>query len=83
LLDESWFIAPPEDVRQERLIRRHELYGLSKEQARDWALGSDERNARLVAETRGVADLVARVRDIPLDSTSNADPAETTKKGQL
>jgi pantothenate kinase len=73
LLDEAWFIAPPEDVRQHRLIRRHERFGLTTEQARDWALGTDERNARLVAATHAAADLVACVTDIPLGPGAGFD----------
>lgn len=65
LLDESWFIAPPEDLRHQRLIERHEQFGLDPEQAKAWALGTDEYNARLVAGTRAAADLVACVTGIP------------------
>ncbi len=62
LLDEVWFLAPPEDVRQERLVRRHEAYGRSPAAARAWALGTDQRNADLVASTAERADLVLRIR---------------------
>jgi pantothenate kinase len=58
LLDEVWFVAPPEELRQERLIRRHELFGRSPEDARAWALGTDQRNADLVERTRAAATLV-------------------------
>jgi pantothenate kinase len=51
LLDETWFLAPPEQLRIDRLIARHERYGRSHEQARGRALGSDQRNADLVAVT--------------------------------
>ncbi|NKX51870.1 nucleoside/nucleotide kinase family protein, partial [Arthrobacter deserti] len=46
-LDEAWFLAPEEPVRHQRLIRRHEYYGKSPDEARNWALGSDQRNAEL------------------------------------
>ncbi|MFS8478283.1 MAG: nucleoside/nucleotide kinase family protein [Micromonosporaceae bacterium] len=61
LLDEVWFLAPPEPVRLERLVRRHEQYGKSAEQAHAWAYGSDQRNAELVHATRHRADLVVRL----------------------
>ncbi|MCU1635288.1 MAG: Panthothenate kinase related protein [Cryobacterium sp.] len=65
-IDESWFVAPPEDLRLERLIRRHEQFGLSAEAADAWARGTDQKNAELVAATRTRADLVLSVADIPL-----------------
>lgn len=61
-LDEVWFLAPDDEVRRERLVRRHEAFGKSPEQARRWTLGSDERNADVVAATRDLADLVVRLR---------------------
>lgn len=79
LLDTSWFVAPTEDVRQEWLIRRHELYGLSAEHARDWALGTDQSNADLVATTRGSADLVVCITDLPLPA--EADAGTSREKG--
>jgi pantothenate kinase len=63
LLDEVWFLAPPDPVRLDRLVRRHEEYGKSPGQARVWALGSDQRNAELVLGTRDRADLVVRLVD--------------------
>jgi pantothenate kinase len=62
LVDEVWFLAPDEAVRQERLVRRHESYGRSPDAARAWALGTDQRNAELVASTASRADAVLRVR---------------------
>jgi pantothenate kinase len=61
LLDAVWFLAPADDVRRERLVRRHETYGKSPAEARRWALGSDQRNAELVAATQGRADLLIRL----------------------
>jgi pantothenate kinase len=58
LLDEAWYLDPPVAVRHDRLIRRHEAYGKPPAAARAWALGSDERNAVLVAAGRDRADLV-------------------------
>lgn len=58
LLDARWFVSVPESVRHERLIARHERFGKDPRAAREWALGPDENNARLVAATRGRADVV-------------------------
>ena len=44
-----------------RLVRRHEAYGKSPEDAKRWALGSDERNAQLIESTSGRADRILRL----------------------
>nr|WP_319633107.1 nucleoside/nucleotide kinase family protein [Georgenia satyanarayanai] len=61
LLDESWYVEPPEDVRIARLIARHEAYGRSPEEARERSLGSDQRNAEVIAATRRRADVVVEL----------------------
>ncbi|WP_207477021.1 nucleoside/nucleotide kinase family protein [Arenibaculum pallidiluteum] len=61
LLDEVWYLEPGEDVRIQRLIGRHVAYGKPPDLARSWSLGSDQRNAELIAATRHRADLVVRV----------------------
>lgn len=58
LLDEVWYLDPAEDARLAALIRRHERYGRSPAEARRFALGSDQRNADLIATGRDRADLV-------------------------
>jgi pantothenate kinase len=58
LLDEAWYVAPDDELRVERLIRRHIEFGKAPDFARDWVLRSDERNAALIAPTRARADLV-------------------------
>ncbi|GHC99556.1 nucleoside/nucleotide kinase family protein [Zhihengliuella salsuginis] len=55
---EIWFVDPPPDVRLERLVARHELFGKSPEAARAWVSGTDEVNARIVERTRDRADRV-------------------------
>jgi len=60
LLDACWFVEVPEELRHERLVARHERFGKSPRAAREWALGPDEANARLVAGTRDRADAVVR-----------------------
>jgi pantothenate kinase len=61
-LDEVWYLAPDNDVRHARLVRRHEAYGKSPEDAVIWALGSDERNAQLIESTASRADRLVRLR---------------------
>jgi len=58
LLDAVWFCAPDDEVRLDRLVRRHVRYGKAPDAAEAWARGTDERNARLVAATRARADRV-------------------------
>ncbi|WP_447587245.1 nucleoside/nucleotide kinase family protein [Microbacterium lacticum] len=61
LLDESWFLAPSETVRIDRLVARHVRFGRSPEQARERSLGNDQRNAELIAATASRADLVVQL----------------------
>ncbi|GAA1487838.1 nucleoside/nucleotide kinase family protein [Brachybacterium sacelli] len=61
MLDARWFVEVPEPLRHRRLIARHECFGKTPPQAREWALGPDETNARLVAATRGRADAVVEL----------------------
>jgi pantothenate kinase len=58
LLDEVWYLEPDEPTRLDRLIRRHVEYGKPPAAAREWALGSDERNAELIRRTRDRADVL-------------------------
>jgi pantothenate kinase len=58
LLDEVWFLAPEEAVRQRRLVARHRAFGRSDVQARERAFGSDQANAELVMSMMDGADLV-------------------------
>lgn len=61
LLDEVWFLDPPEDDRRQWLIDRHRAFGRSLAEARERTYGSDERNAVLINATRSSADLVVPV----------------------
>ena len=56
LLDEVWYLDPDPADRLAALIARHVAFGKSAEQAKDWVLRSDERNARLIARDRELAD---------------------------
>ncbi|MDQ0718282.1 pantothenate kinase [Streptomyces luteogriseus] len=58
LLDEVWFCELPERERVRRLVVRHEQFGKTHDEAVAWVSRSDERNAELVATSRGRADLV-------------------------
>ncbi|NGM13847.1 nucleoside/nucleotide kinase family protein [Verrucosispora sp. WMMA2044] len=65
LLHEAWFLDLDADLRRRRLVARHMAYGRSEQDARAWALGSDEANAALVAGTADRADLVVRLAEPP------------------
>jgi pantothenate kinase len=56
-LDEVWFVFTDEPSRLARLVARHVAFGKTEDQARDWVDRVDEPNARLVAASRGRADL--------------------------
>jgi pantothenate kinase len=58
LLSEVWHVEGDDDVRRERLVRRHEQFGKSPEAARAWVDQVDEPNAHLIRATRDRADLV-------------------------
>jgi pantothenate kinase len=58
LLDEAWYVEIDDATRLRWLIERHIAYGKSPEAAREWVLRSDQVNARIVAATRDLADLV-------------------------
>ena len=58
LLTESWFIDIDDDLRRERLVRRHVEFGKSPEAAREWVVAVDEPNAQRIAGTRSRADVI-------------------------
>ncbi len=61
LLDDVWYVEVADDLRRQRLVRRHESYGRSTEQAEAWVENTDEPNARLIATTKTRADFVLRM----------------------
>jgi len=61
LLNLTFFVDVPADVRQQRLIERHVRFGKSPADATAWALGPDESNARLIRLSAGQADHVIRL----------------------
>jgi pantothenate kinase len=60
-LDEVWYIEVDDNLRLDRLTRRHQSYGRNYDEAFAWANGSDERNAELVAKTRDKADVIIEI----------------------
>lgn len=63
MLDEAWFVHLDDDERRRRMVRRHESYGHSPEDARRRTLGNDEVNAVLVNRL-GLAVGVAAAPDV-------------------
>jgi pantothenate kinase len=60
-LDEAWYLDADDERRRRRLVARHERFGKSPEQAREWVARVDDSNAALVAAGRDRADLIVRV----------------------
>lgn len=58
LLDATIFVHLDHVIRHDRLIARHIAFGKTPDAARTWALGTDERNAALIAAGSSRADLV-------------------------
>jgi pantothenate kinase len=60
LLDEAWYVEMDEETRLGWLIARHVEFGKTPEEAEAWVMRSDQRNAEIVASTRGNADRIVR-----------------------
>lgn len=58
LLTTSWFLELDDLTRQQRLAARHQRYGKTPRAAESRALGNDQHNADLVAQTAHRADLI-------------------------
>ena len=65
LLDETWYLQIDEAVRRSRLIERHIQFGKSPAAAREWALGTDEINAALIAQNSSRADCLVNMDEAP------------------
>jgi pantothenate kinase len=61
LLDQSWFVQLEDEVRHERLIKRHNKHGMSIEEAKSWTLNTDEKNAQMVKTDHARATLSFKV----------------------
>ncbi|MEU1465161.1 nucleoside/nucleotide kinase family protein [Streptomyces sp. NPDC005727] len=64
-LDEVWFCEIDEEERIRRLVTRHVEFGKEHGAAVAWVLGTDQRNADLIAMTRDRADLVVPAGALP------------------
>jgi pantothenate kinase len=60
-LDEVWYLKINDDLRLERLIKRHHQFGKDLIAAEAWARGTDEANARLIEKTANRADVVVEI----------------------
>ncbi len=60
LLDETWFVDVPQDLRMGRLTQRHQQFGRSAQDAADWVQHTDEPNARRIEAERTKADVMFR-----------------------
>jgi pantothenate kinase len=60
LLDETWFVDVPQDLRVGRLTQRHQQFGRSAQDAADWVKHTDEPNARRIEAERAKADVMFR-----------------------
>lgn len=58
LLDEVWYVNVDDSLRVERLVKRHEQFGRSREAAQAWVENTDEPNARLIAQGKPRADVL-------------------------
>jgi len=61
LLDLTFFVEVDAAIRQQRLIERHIRFGKSPLDARAWALGPDETNARVIHASAARADDTIRL----------------------
>jgi pantothenate kinase len=57
-MDAVWFVVSEEATRVERLVARHIQFGKTANEAQVWVVGTDQRNAELVAGTVARADRV-------------------------
>lgn len=60
LLAEAWYLDPGGEDREQWLIERHMRYGRSRDDAAAWVATTDGPNARLIATSRGRADLIIK-----------------------
>ena len=60
LLDETWFVDVPQDLRVGRLTQRHQQFGRSAQDAADWVQHTDEPNARRIEAAKAKANVMFR-----------------------
>lgn len=56
ILDECWYVDVDQDLRLSRLIARHVQFGRTTEAAMAWVKNTDEPNARVIEQTKHLAD---------------------------
>ena len=57
-LDEIWYVNIDDDLRLDRLTKRHQKFGKDADAAYSWARGTDEVNAKIVEATASKADYI-------------------------
>jgi pantothenate kinase len=62
-VDEVWHVTVDDNLRQRRLMARHQSYGKDAEAARAWIREVDDDNAQLVEAGRHRADLILDLTD--------------------
>ena len=62
VLDYSYYLELDDETRMQRLIERHVRYGKEPFVARDWAMGTDESNAKFIERDRDRATGVIELR---------------------
>lgn len=61
LFTETWFVDLPEEVRIDRLIKRHQSFGRTLQEATEWSNGTDQRNADLIGKYADKADYFVHI----------------------
>jgi pantothenate kinase len=67
LMAEVWYVDLDDTVRRNRLVARHAAFGKSEAEARRWVTEVDEPNARQIAATRHLADLLVDMAELEDD----------------
>lgn len=60
-IDEIWYLKINDELRLERLIKRHQDFGKDLKAAEAWARGTDEVNARFIELTASKADVIIEI----------------------
>jgi fructokinase len=61
LLDESWYLQVDDATRLQRLTYRHQVHGMSHQEADSWARTTDQDNAVVIAQSMPRADLLITI----------------------
>lgn len=64
LMAEVWYVELDDTVRRNRLVARHVAFGKTEAEARRWVAEVDEPNARQIASTRHLADLLVDMAEL-------------------